>query len=406
VTTIFKSGMLVVLTLVFASLRVLAQPVPDGYAMSRQGGTLVFSRTGDPDPDVSIRIVTAAPSGTPADVLVAWMAAHPPVGKQVQVADAPTLLGDTVAVSMRIYERGGIQVQEGLVAGRTPGGTIQVQSMTVPLTRTDIATLHGKASGAITRALVAGSYVTQLAGRSPQEAVVKKPLAPGTAGAPPTKALATTALATSDAQKLIGQISTVGFYTKTGMGYGGMLTFNPTPVVLFKNGEAVKDMDALGAPEGIARHRQQNPEDWTKWRRSGQTIELMEKDGWKKLYYTKTMDRLPAGFTLQGKYRSTSGGGNLAMGGTSAVAVWSDLAFDRDGNFASGGGAGSSSSTPGVGSVVTSGKAANQSGRYAIDGYTLTLRYGSGKIERRMIVTDTKDTGVIWLDGDGYSRAK
>jgi hypothetical protein len=164
-------------------------------------------------------------------------------------------------------------------------------------------------------------------------------------------------------------------------------------------------MEALKALEGLAAHR----DDWTKWRRAGNAIEIVGSKGWEKLYYTKTMDRLPKGFTLVGSYQKLSGGGNLAIGGTSAIAVWLDFSFDQSGNFSSGGGSGSSTSVENAGtktSVVTSGTAPNRHGRYFIDGYTLTLSYADGRVERRMVVTDRADPSVIWLDGDGYTKKK
>jgi hypothetical protein len=210
---------------------------------------------------------------------------------------------------------------------------------------------------------------------------------------------------TSGAVREAEGIQTVGFYTKTGVGYGGMLTFYPTPVVLFRNGDALKDAEGLNDPGGIAAHRSANPDDWTKWRRNGAAIEIMKDGAWDKITYTKTMDRLPNGYTLQGSYRSTGGGGNLAMGGGDAVVVWSNMSFDKQGGFSSGGGAGATSSSMG-GSVVTSGQSPNEYGRYSINGYTLTLNYADGRVERRMIVTEAADPSVIWLDGTGYTRKK
>lgn len=209
--------------------------------------------------------------------------------------------------------------------------------------------------------------------------------------------------AASNAFQTSNDIETVGFDTKIGTGYGGMLTFNPEPVVLFRNQEALRDADGLNHPGGRAAHKSTNPDDWTKWRRSGGAIEILKSDGWKKIAYTKTMDRLPKGFALDGSYRSSSGAGSLATGGGDAVIAWSNMSFDRQGGFVTGGGAGASSSS-GAGSVVTSGKAPSEYGRYAIDGYTLTLNYADGRSERRMIVTDISDPKAIWIDGTGYTR--
>jgi hypothetical protein len=211
--------------------------------------------------------------------------------------------------------------------------------------------------------------------------------------------------AASNAAQTSDGIQTVGFDTKTGMGYGGMLTFNPEPVVLFRNGDALRDAEGLNFAGGLAAHKSANPDDWTKWRRSGAAIEIMKSDGWKKITYTKTMDRLPKGFLLQGSYRSSSGTGSLATGGGDAVIAWSNMSFDAQGGFLSGRGAGASSFSA-AGSVVTSGQAPNEHGRYSINGYTLMLNYADGRTERRMIVTDPANTKAIWLDGTGYTKRK
>jgi hypothetical protein len=205
----------------------------------------------------------------------------------------------------------------------------------------------------------------------------------------------------SEASAVSDQVETVGFWTKTGVGFGGSLTFNPAPMVLFRNGDALYEIEGLKFPGGLAAHRAANPDDWTKWRRADGRFEILGKKGWSKLPYSTSMGRLPRGFVLERSYQSVGGGGNLAVGGSSSVVVWSNLTFDRSGNFTTGGGAGSSTD-----GVVTSGSAGSQQGRYSIEGYTLTLKYGDGRVEIRMIVADSTDTGVIWLDGTGFTSKK
>ncbi len=55
---------------------------------------------------------------------------------------------------------------------------------------------------------------------------------------------------TSSASRLIGIIETVAFDTKTRVGYGGMLTFDPTPIVLFRSGDALRDMGSVEVRRG------------------------------------------------------------------------------------------------------------------------------------------------------------
>jgi hypothetical protein len=233
-------------------------------------------------------------------------------------------------------------------------------------------------------------------------------VAASTTWAQPTRSDPRSAI-TSEASRAADGIETVGFYTKTGYGYGGMVTYTPTPIVLFKSGDALYNIAALQLPGDLAAHRAAHPKDWTKWRRTGSAIEVVGKKGWERISYNKTMDRLAPGFTLAGSYRNLSGGGNLAAGGTFGMASWKDLTFDAAGNFATGGGtgvsdSGSVQSAGSKASTVISTRLAAQRGRYEIAGYTLTLSYSDGHVERRMIVADPGNTKAIWLDGQGYTK--
>jgi len=90
------------------------------------------------------------------------------------------------------------------------------------------------------------------------------------------------------------------------------------------------------------------------------------------------------------------------------IAAWASFTFDVAGSFTTGGGAGASSRSegPSKGVGVTTQSARPPSGgRYEIEGYTLTLTYDDGRVERRLIVTDPSDPkSALWIDGDGYAR--
>jgi hypothetical protein len=399
ITAMRNSAVRLCVTLLLCGVAVVpavAQQTPDGYEPLRQAGRIDYRPTGDEDDLLRIQVMLETiPADSPIDAVNRWIAAHPPAGKTLEAPTQAEIISPGVALSARAYAAGSRTIQEGILAVRNPTADYQIQIISVPRDRNDMQPRHMKASGAITRAIAKGDYA-KLSKASPAGSPARKP----------DRATAASALATSPAQKMIGQIQTVGFYSKTTMGYGGMIMMTPTPVVLFKNGTALKDIALLSHDAGSA-HR--NPDDWTQWKRSGSNILLLKKGAWEKLYYTKTMDRLPAGFMLQGRYQRVSGTGNLAMGGSDAVVVWSDMTFDRSGSFTSGGGAGASATAENGGvtsGTVTSSRADSNSGRYRIEGYTLTLDYGSGKVERRMIVTDPGNIKVIWLDGDGYTKRR
>jgi hypothetical protein len=215
------------------------------------------------------------------------------------------------------------------------------------------------------------------------------------------------AAASGRGSELAAQIEGFGFDTCTGIGYGGMVIVKACPVVLFKNGEALEDVEGLAYPQGLAAHKSAKPKEWTRWRRSGDKVQLEKTKGWENLGYTVVYRALPKDFRLDGLFRSLGGGGNIALGGGQAVAAWSDYRFSPDGRVERGGGAGATSSGAGV-SVVTGSTRAGKTGRYRVDGFMLVIQYDDGTSENRILVADPKDEGkgTMWLDGEGYVRRK
>jgi hypothetical protein len=200
----------------------------------------------------------------------------------------------------------------------------------------------------------------------------------------------------------VSEIDSFGFDTRVSVGVGGFIGQDVYPVVLFRNGDALKEVKALAAANGLAEHRSSNPKAWTKWQRKNGKIELLTAKGWKALPFNATYQALPAQFRLDGTYRSLSGAGNVAIGGSASVAAWSIYTFSSEGRVIRGRGAGSSNA-----GVVTSSVAPSQRGRYQIDGLTLRMTYDDGSTEERLIIANPKDPKTaIWLDGSGYSKRR
>lgn len=241
---------------------------------------------------------------------------------------------------------------------------------------------------------------SQFAAASPGMLAALGAAAPASAGepVPPAPARAPPA----DPRELLAQLDGFGFDSGLTMGVGGFLTARIHPVVLFKDGGALTDVEGLSHPGGLAAHRAAHPGDWTRWRRSGGELQLQRKDGWKKLAFQRTYPHLPAGFRLEGRFRRLSGAGNVAAGGTDSVVAWSEYTFSRDGTVVRGGGAGGRAEQGGT-SVATAGAAAGRRGRYQVDGLALEISWEGGGGERRILVTDPADPkGAIWLDGQAY----
>ncbi|BAY90217.1 MULTISPECIES: hypothetical protein [unclassified Tolypothrix] len=204
----------------------------------------------------------------------------------------------------------------------------------------------------------------------------------------------------SSDNELVKQIDSFGFNSRTVMGIGGFLTTDIYPVVLFRNGDALTNVEGLSFSGGIAAHKRAKPDEWTRWRSQGGKIELASKDGWEALPFSKTYPKLPNNFKLNGLFRSLSGTGNVAIGGSQSVVAWQQYSFSPDGRVMRGQGAGASNDSFATGSI-----APNERGRYRIEGLMLYINYDDGSSERRILITDPKDPkSVIWLDGVSYVR--
>lgn len=205
-----------------------------------------------------------------------------------------------------------------------------------------------------------------------------------------------------DLSSLVSQIDSFGFDTYATVGVGGFIMQAVRPVVLFRNGDALKEVKGLNYAGGIDAHRRDHPDEWTRWRRSGKGLELQTSKGWKALPFSKTYQALPDQFRLNGTYRSLSGTGNIAVGGSSSVAAWRTYTFSPDGRVMRDGGAGASTS-----SVATASSAPNLRGRYQVRGLVLQITYDDGSVEESILIADPSDPKTaIWLDGKGYSRRR
>lgn len=189
-------------------------------------------------------------------------------------------------------------------------------------------------------------------------------------------------------------------------GIGGGMTMKVFPVVLFKDGQALEDIEALSFAAGLEAHKRANPDDWSKWRREAGRVQTQTGKGWKNLPFKPVYEKLPDGFRLNGRYQSLSGGGNTAYGGSDYVAAWSTFDFLSDGRVVKGGGAGGYSAFQSA-STAFSSVSPDRRGRYRVQGLTLEINYEDGSSERYLIVADpTEPDGAIWLDGTGYTMKR
>lgn len=198
------------------------------------------------------------------------------------------------------------------------------------------------------------------------------------------------------------QIDSFAFATRSKMGLGGFIALDIYPVVLFKSGELLTDVRGLRFAGGLAAHRAAHPDAWSRWRRAGGKVQMQKAGEWANLPFEQTYARLPGDLRLSGRFRSTSGTGNVAMGGTQSVTVVDEYRFSPDGRIVRSGAVGSTASAGGT-SVVTRGGPGERVGRYRVDGLLLRIAYDDGSHEQRVLIADPdKPGGTLWLDGESY----
>lgn len=239
-----------------------------------------------------------------------------------------------------------------------------------------------------------------------QPASAKQPDAPPAPTKKPDGAMSSGAVA------LASNIQAVGFANRMQFGVGGYMYMNPEPVVLFKDGTALEDIEALDklTPQTLDDHKRAHPKDWTRWRKAGAGIEIEEckkakpacSNGkeWSALAYKTAYGPLAKGARIEGRYKTISGGGNVAFGGDVMVASMREMAFAKDGSFATSKNVGATSS-----SFTTANQSGTTTGRYEIDGFIITLRFANGETVQRTIVAEgAGKPDAIWLDGSAYTH--
>lgn len=320
---------------------------------------------------------------TPAEAraIAAWRAAQRVELVRGRVADAERAPGTRQAVDQAVRS----------IASRLQGQQLSDCALAVSVTRTDEAQF----------VRVAPELTAETEAPRPSEAVPPSP-APSAAPAPPPPSAAPSR---ADPAALAA-IDSFAFDTRPVMGIGGFITTDIYPIVLFKNGDVLAEVEGLTFPGGLAAHRRAHPDQWTRWQRTGAELQILEATGWGTLPFPTTYGALPDGFRLDGLFRRLSGVGTMGVGGTDAVTAFNEYRFHPDGRVERGGGVGGRSEFGGT-STVTRGVAPNRRGAYRIEGLQLRITYDDGSTEQRLLITDPKDPkGAIWLDGHRYVQRR
>ncbi|MFO1320758.1 MAG: hypothetical protein U1F52_14175 [Burkholderiales bacterium] len=262
------------------------------------------------------------------------------------------------------------------------------------------------ARGCATAAAITATPQARFANVTPPLQTARKaaddpePREPARAAAPPVDVPA------QANREMLAQVDSFGFDTRLVMGVGGFLATDIHPVVLFRDGQLLKDAKGLTFAGSLADHRRQHADDWTRWRRSDGELQIAGSSDWRKLPFQVTYRQLPDGFRLDGLFRRLGGTGTAGVGGTASFAAWSEYRFWPDGRVRRGGGAGGRSAS-GDTSVATSHDAPDRTGTYHVEGLMLHLSFEDGSGEHRVLIADPSDPkGSVWLDGYSYARRR
>lgn len=187
------------------------------------------------------------------------------------------------------------------------------------------------------------------------------------------------------------QIEAVVLQQGYGMGYGGAITLEYKPAVLFRDGSY--SQDTARALEGNARAD-------GRWQRSGNGWALTPNKGKPVEVSAKMLARpAKAGATLDGDYRSLSGVGSLNAN-VAMVAAWKNVKFSSDGTVRQAQGAGAD-----AGSVVT-GSSKETAARYQLNGYSITMKYPDGNTETKLFYLFPDGDNTIGLGGSTLSKRR
>lgn len=186
-------------------------------------------------------------------------------------------------------------------------------------------------------------------------------------------------------------IETVVLERGHSLGFGNAITVVYRPRVLFADGRWT------GAPASALGNA---PRIDGRWQREGDAFVLTNTQGQRKRIAASLQAR-PAspGLRLDGEYRRSGGAGAAGTGtGTAVVAAWSAWRFHPDGRLAAAQGAGATAG--GVATASSSGQAA----RYRLDGWTLTVEHGDGRLERQLFYRFPDSDRAIGVGAQVLSR--
>lgn len=200
-----------------------------------------------------------------------------------------------------------------------------------------------------------------------------------------------------------------GYYFRATYGVGAAVSFEP--LVFFANGDYLEIADTPLPDLDAAADKAREPINWGTWRQQGGAFLLTNAKGRTSDYKLGSGSFFPAftaaqGPKLTGTYKSTSGGGDYAMGGGVSSLAVNALTFNADGSFTQGRSAGAIAPNAAIGNRSAA------AGRWSLAGTTLTLAYADGRRTRTSFLWGASgtpprpDIDMAFIGGDAFLRER
>jgi hypothetical protein len=201
-----------------------------------------------------------------------------------------------------------------------------------------------------------------------------------------------------------------GVYLEQGyeMGVGGYMYLNYSPVLMLRDGWAYDGWFGTPADLSIVLSKKLEPNAWRRFERKGSQVRIQSLEGkWSKFSNWNKVEPAKAGDKLLGTFTRLTGGGNTAYGGDTVIAAFSSYTFKKDGTFTTDRGSsasgGQEATNPNGSPAVVTTSNSNASGTFKLDGYTLELKYGNSKVDRKAFLWfDERQKDSIFLNGTAY----
>ncbi|MEO7717593.1 MAG: hypothetical protein ABIY70_15450 [Capsulimonas sp.] len=376
-----------------------AQSAPDGWQTTRSGADRVFTPPDVPDGEYFTMTVKPAAS-LASDSLRSWMADQMDADSaRLGTVASPGSITENTKGRFYLCTRGirtpsGISRVVAYMAVRRPGGKAQlIRVLTSP--KREIYMAYMKPSLKLVMGL-SGADSSRVAHDTPSDSGGGS----GSSKPRPLSRMAQNRLQYTTkpgAGVKSSQMEGVFIYQTMEGGVGGYMYVAYEPLLALKDGTYYEDLDVPPADFNVAAARRLRPKAWGRWRRVGGAYQTYsEKGGWEKEHWIRS--GAGTGLKLSGYYSHLGGGGDTAYGGSTVISYVNEFTFHSNGRFEGGGSSGLSSPNITVGSERKS-----PGGTYQIDGYTITMRFNDGHVERRSFaLADPKKTDMIYLNGTSF----